>query len=146
MPYSFYNGPVGIQTVGAIVLSVGELTNDMLAVQIVTPGFQLSCTTLGELKAYINGSTGLYNDGGVLAIAGNPGWPTDSSGTPGSLWSNGGVVSVVPGGVPVPAPPVIFGFISAQALLELGGLGLPTTSPPMGSQQLWNLGGEVLIA
>lgn len=146
MPYTFYNGPIGIQTVGAIILTTDELTDDMLAVQVVNIGANLACTTLGAFKAYVNGGEGLFNDGGVLGVSDQTGWPTDASGAPGSVWTNGGVASVVPGGTPILAPPVIFGFISARGLLALGGLGLPITSPMTGSLQLWNLGGEILVA
>ena len=95
---------------------------------------------------WISGLSGLYDDGGVLALSDATGWPTNSSGTPGSLWSNGEVASVVPGGAPVAAPPVIFGFITSAGLLAMGGLGLPVTQPATGSLQLWNSGGEIWIA
>jgi hypothetical protein len=89
------------------------------------------------------GSLGLYNDGGVLALSDAIGWPTNNSGIPGSYWSNGGVASVVSGGVLVLAPPIFFGRITSPGLLLMGGgLGLPTTSPPPGSLQLWNSGGD----
>jgi uncharacterized protein YmfQ (DUF2313 family) len=93
--------------------------------------------------------SGLLDDGGVLILATPPaGYPTSMGGlSPGALWSNGGVVSVVPGATPNPlAPPVIYSDTSAAALLALGGANLPLTAPPLNSSQLWNSGGEVWIA
>jgi hypothetical protein len=93
-----------------------------------------------------NGGIALYNDGGVLAVGAGAGYPTTAGGAAGSIWSNGGVVSVVPGGTPFVGSPIFFGSITAAALLALGGLGLPTTQPTLGSLQIWNNGGEVWVA
>lgn len=87
----------------------------------------------------------LYNDGGLLGVTSAAGYPTTSAGAAGSIWSNGGAVSVVPGGTPVLGAPVFFGSVTAAALLALGGLGLPLTDPQV-LNQLWNNGGEVLIS
>jgi len=91
---------------------------------------------------------GLYNDGGVLGVLPGFGWPMDSSGAPGSVWSNGGVASVVPGSFPDPmlGAPVFFGTIGATALLNLGGGTLPTNPSSLTAGQLWNHGGEIWIA
>ncbi len=145
MPYVAYNGPIGIQPEGAIILTADELTSDML-IAVVNPGAIITVTTLGALASFVNIGTGLINNGGVLTLVDDTGWPTDNGGVPGSLWSNGLAVSVVPGGTPIAQPAVFFGEITSTALLALGGLGLPTTSPAEGSSQLWNLGGEVLVA
>lgn len=87
------------------------------------------------------------NDGGVLQLSLPSGYPTSPIGlTAGSLWDNGGVVSVIPGITPNPlAPPVYFGVISPSALLILGGGNLPLTNPGIGSNQLWNNSGVVSI-
>ncbi len=65
----------------------------------------------------------------------------------GLIWSNGALVTVVPGITPNPsAPPVFFGVVTAAALLALGGGNLPLTNPGAGSLQLWNNGGVVAVA
>ena len=101
-------------------------------------------------QVWISGFTGygLFNNGGVLCLSDATGWPVDSGGVPGSLWSNGGVVSVVPGGPTVSAPPVFFGDISSLELLTLGSAGLPTTEPTPSSLQLWYSppAGEIYVA
>jgi hypothetical protein len=51
MPYSFYNGDIGIQTVGAEVLT--KLTPDMV-VYIINDGPQVTVTTLGTLAAFLS--------------------------------------------------------------------------------------------
>lgn len=145
MPYTTYNGPIGIQSEGALVLTADELSDDMLIV-VVNAGPLLTVTTLGALKTYINGSSGLSNNGGLLVVSDTAGWPTTSGGAPGSLWSNGGVVSVVPGYTPVAGPAVFYGSITASQLLAFGAIGLPVTPPTPGSGQLWVLNDEVLVA
>lgn len=90
-------------------------------------------------------TTHLTNVGGWLVVDSAADWPTDSD-TPGALYSNGGLVTVVPGVVPDPtAPPVFFG-ITADVLLALGGGNLPLDNPGPGSGQLYNQGGVVVIA
>lgn len=94
-------------------------------------------------------TTGLYSSGGVLGVSSPAtGYPTSDAGlTAGAVWSNGGVVSVVPGITPDPAAaPVFFGGITASALLALGGGNLPLSRPGLGSQQLWNSSGEIWVA
>ena len=82
---------------------------------------------------------GLVNVGGLLGVA-DASWPTSAGALPaGSLWSNGGIVTVV--GTTTPsggAPPVYFGLITSAALLALGGANLPLTAGATGSLQLWN--------
>jgi hypothetical protein len=88
------------------------------------------------------------NDGGVLMLAAVvSGWPT-SPGPPGTLYSNGGVVSISPGFVATPGSPVFFGQITASQFLTIGGRQLPVTPPPSGSGRFWNGygGNEVWVA
>jgi hypothetical protein len=88
----------------------------------------------------------LVQTGGVL-ITLDPTWPLDPAGlAPGSFWSNGGVVIVVPGVVPDPtAPPVIFGQITSTELLSLGGGNLPLSDPGV-LNQLWNNNAVVMVS
>jgi hypothetical protein len=120
----------------------------MLAAQNFDESIYLFAGTTDKL--YIIGASlsfGFVDDGGVLTLTVGAGYPTDSSGPAGSLWSNGGVVSVVGPTTPdQAAPPVIFGNISPAELLALGGGNLPKTAPTAGSLQFWNSGGEVWIA
>jgi hypothetical protein len=97
----------------------------------------------------VDTSTHLVNDGGVLIVTPGPTitYPLTSGGPAGSIWSNGGVVSVVPGITPDPlAPPVYFYDTDAFSLQALGGGNLPIIAPTAGTQQLWNIGGEVWVA
>jgi len=92
-----------------------------------------------------------FNDGGVLAFLDGQvpaGWPTSPNGlAPGSVYSNGNAVGIVPGIIPNPTAPKLFlGSITAAQLLLTGGGNLPLTPPTTGSFQLWNNGGEVAIA
>lgn len=74
-------------------------------------------------------NTGLFNDGGVLILQGDSGWPGGTT-VPGGFYSNGGVVSIYPGGTVNPAAtPVFYGQITASALFPLGGTWLPTADP-----------------
>jgi hypothetical protein len=103
----------------------------------------------GVLASFVVQTTGFYSDGGVLALIVPPaGYPISMSGlAAGAMWSNGGVVSVVPGSTPNPtALAVYFGIVTAAGLLALGGANLPLANPGSGSGQLWNSGGEVWIA
>lgn len=86
-------------------------------------------------------------DGGVLLVAAAALYPSAPVMSAGSLWSNGGIVTVVPGITPNPsAPPVFYSGLTAAALLALGGGNLPLTNPGAGSGQLWNNGGIVCVA
>jgi hypothetical protein len=89
----------------------------------------------------------LSDDGGVLIVANGAAYPNSPTGSPGSLWSNGGIVSIVPGFTPVSGQPnVYYGSITAQQLQTLGGAALPTSPGTTGSFQLWNNGNEVDIS
>jgi hypothetical protein len=93
--------------------------------------------------------TGLANNGGVLQVLNLTGWLPSGTGLPaGGLWSPdlGGLAYVVPGATPNPsAPPVIFGLITAAALLALGGANLPTTDPG-NALQIWNNEGFLCVS
>jgi len=88
------------------------------------------------------------NDGGVLYLPYALTYPTSSVGlAAGSVWWNGGVISVVPGVTPNPsAPAVYFQYTFPAQLLSLGGGNLPLSNPGPGTGQLWNNGGVVSIA
>lgn len=86
------------------------------------------------------------NDGGVLQMSAPLNYPITPTGlAAGAVWYNGGTVGVIPGGSGGGSP-VFFGTITASALLALGGGGLPTTNPGVGTLQLWNNGGVISIA
>ena len=93
---------------------------------------------------------GLINDGTFLMLTDATGWPTTSLFLPpGSFFSNGLFVCVVPGyALASPFFPIVFGLINATTLLNMGGspLSLPTVQPPSGTLILWNNGGFVCIA
>jgi hypothetical protein len=88
------------------------------------------------------------NDGGVLVLLPPGGYPTAPDGLPpGSVWSNGLAVSIIPGILPNPsAPPLFFGSVQPIDLLQLGGGNLPLSPPTPGSLQLWNNGGLACVA
>lgn len=92
--------------------------------------------------------TGLTNVAGVLHVTILTGWPTSATGlAAGSVWSNAGVVTVVPGQTPNPfASPMFFGVVTSAGLLALGGGNLPLSNPGVGSGQLWNNSNVVDIA
>ena len=97
----------------------------------------------------INAVTNLYSDNGLLGVLPAAGYPVAGALPAGSIYSNGGAVSVVPGITPNPAAPALFfGFITASQLLSLGGGNLPYGGVTPGSGRLWNPGGlgEVWIA
>jgi len=86
-------------------------------------------------------------NGGFLILL-SPTFPTRDVGLePGALWSNDGVVCIVPGNTPVPdASPIFFHLLTASQLLAIGGADLPLSKPADGSGQLWNNGGSVCVA
>lgn len=91
--------------------------------------------------------TGLWNDGGTLALLQTGGYPTDPTGlAAGAVWNNGFAIAIVPGVTPDPtAPALTFGTITMGRLLFLGGGDLPTSLPAVAGE-LWNNGGEVAVA
>jgi hypothetical protein len=96
----------------------------------------------------LEGPTGFINNGGVLCLSPNSGYPTSPSGlTPGKVWSNGSVVMIVSGHTPsVPPLHLLYGHVTASQLLTVGGGNLPLTQPPVGSNLLWNNGDVCCVA
>lgn len=93
-------------------------------------------------------SAGFQNNGGLLELdpPTGAGYPMLPGGLlPGSIWSNSGAVSIVPGFTPVAGDPVFFIGATPLGLLALGGAGLPLTNPGV-TGQLWNNGNTVAIA
>lgn len=90
----------------------------------------------------------LYSTGGALGVLPGAGWPTSTVGlSPGDLWSNGGLASIMPTTSPNPAaPPIYFPGISSSVLLATGGANLPDAPDPTGSGELWNNGYTVSIS
>ena len=98
-PYLAYNGPIGIQTVGAEVLT--QLTPDML-VYLVNDGPLVTVTTLGTLASFLSTApaqeiTATGSDAGTaFVLASNVNFITVASAgtgviipdfaTPGSIW------------------------------------------------------------
>lgn len=103
--------------------------------------FTWSVTLVGSLA-------NLTNTAGAATLVSDSGWPTSSSGlVAGQLWWNGTNIEVVAGATPNPyAAPMVFGGVTSQYLLLIGGQDLPTSNPGAGSMILWNSGGTVLIA
>ena len=93
-------------------------------------------------------SVTFVDNGGVLTLLRSLYYPTSATGlSPGSVWDNAGVISVVPGVTPNPSsPPVFFDAVNPISLLSIGGGDLPLVSPVAGSRQLWNNGGVIHIA
>jgi hypothetical protein len=90
---------------------------------------------------------GFFDNSGVLClIPGTLGYPTSQTGLPaGAVWSNAGVVSVVPGGSGS-GQILFFGIVTPTQLLASGAGGIPTIPGTAGSLQLWNNGGEIAIS
>lgn len=130
-----------------MTLTIGGQPPGALFTALIEAG-ELGLKPVAVRVNYVNASTNLNDDGGVLALVDPSSWPASPSGlAAGAFWSNGGVVTVVPGITPDPAaPPVVFGAVLASELLAMGGGNLPLTSPAPFSNRLWNSGGEVWIA
>lgn len=103
------------------------------------------------LLFYNNGPpafTGLWNDGGTLALLQGFGYPTPATvgTTPGAVYNNGLAIGIVPGG-PGSGTNLFFGSVTADLLLFLGAGGLPPAASVVGgSGQLYNNGGEIAVA
>lgn len=84
---------------------------------------------------------------GVLQISGVVNYQTSPIAlAPGAVWSNAGIVCIVPGVTPDPtAPPVFFGEITPAVLLLLGGGNLPLSNPN-NPYQIWNNGGVACMS
>lgn len=91
--------------------------------------------------------TNLSNNGGVLMTS-LASFPSSNMGLPaGSVWSNGGVVMVVPTTTPDPAAnSVFYSFLTALQLLHIGGANLPLSNPGAGLGILWINGDVVCIS
>ncbi len=121
----------------------------------------VTSTAFSALKlAYANGalafpfqytmafvSIAFTNDGGILQLTVPFDYPISSTGlAAGSIWFNGGALSVIPGITPSPtAPPLYFDSITPQSLLPTGGGNLPLADP-VNAGQLWNNGGMITIS
>lgn len=127
----------------AIQLATAQIFQAGVASGAIPFPFQLSPTI-----DIVNNGINLSDDGGWLVVASAASYPTSPTGLPaGAVWSNGGVVSVVPGVTPNPAAAALFfGQISALGLASIGAGNLPLTNPGIGTSQLWNQGGIVSIA
>jgi len=88
------------------------------------------------------------DNAGVLTLIRSLYYPTSATGlSPGSVWDNAGVISVIPGVTPNPmAPPVLFDTVNPITLLSTGGGDLPLTNPGAGTGIIWNNGGTIQIA
>ena len=127
-----------------ITLMNAQLFQSAVAAGVVELPFQFNFTV-----AIVDniGAPGLANDGGWLQVTNTTGWPTNHNGFPGTVWNNGGIVTVIPGVTPNPAAaPQFYGLITSAQLLTLGGGNLPLSNPGVGTGQLWNNGGVVEIA
>jgi hypothetical protein len=102
---------------------------------------------VGPLSTSSVDMAALSNNGGVVCVNAEAGYPTTDAGlSNGAVFSNGGVVCVVGTTDPNPdAPPVYFGDITPAYLLALGGANLPLTDPGQGKGQLYLNGGVVCI-
>ena len=125
-------------------ISFGTLLNASILAQAIASSvlqFQFIVQVQGVPVGF------LYNAGGVLGVLPGAGYPTSFSGlSAGDLWSNGGLVSIVPPTSPGPAPPIYFPGVSASVLLATGGANLPTSPGATGSGILWNNGDVVSIS
>lgn len=89
------------------------------------------------------------NDNGLLQVVNAYGWPPTRPSGP-AVWNNAGYAFVGPGSAPRnDAAPLIFGEVTPEELLILGGGDLPWIEPALAGQ-LWNpgqaTGGNILIA
>lgn len=92
--------------------------------------------------------SGLINDGGVVQLVDASGFPLDPGGlNAGALWTNGGIVVVVPGGHTQPGTaPLLFTGLTASQLLRNGGANLPTSPTGLSADRVWNNGGLVCVS
>lgn len=94
-------------------------------------------------------TSGLANDGGVVISISNI-WPTTAAGSPGTLWSNSGVLNIIPGYMPVtPAISLVFATTSASTLLAANAAALPVSTinpPPPNSGIIYVVGQELWVA
>lgn len=142
--YRSPTGLIGIQSTGAIILGVEDLDPGDLVV-LVNRGPRLTVTTLQDLAQFIATLGGLINDGGVLTTTSSL-FPISTAGlNPGQIWSNGGVLNVIPGYTPIPIP-TLFAQATVSSLLAFGAIPFTTAPPPEGSTYLYVVGVEIWVA
>ena len=136
---------ITLTSASGITLAIAQIFQAAVQSAAISLPFQFafSVVIVNDLVA-----TNLTNAAGVLNVSGGAGYPTSATGLPaGAVWSNSGVVRVVPGMTPDPfAFPLFFGVVTAAQLLAFGGGNLPTSNPGVGSNQIWNNGGTVNVA
>ena len=136
---------ITLTTTAGITLAIAQTFQAAVQAGAVALPYQHSFTvTITNNLA----TTNLTNVAGALHVAGGAGYPTSATGlVAGAVWSNSGAVKVVSGVTPNPfAAPLFFGVVTAAQLQVLGGGNLPLANPGVGSMQLWNSSGSVLIA
>lgn len=136
-----------------IFVTVGGLFSDLIANILAEAINNRVCLLPFQItfNITVSNSSGLYNDGGVLAMPTlQPGWPISNIGLAvGMPWSNGLVVSVTPGATYNPGlGPLYFATVTAAELLTLNlGEWLSTTPPGViGQLYLDPSGQEVWIS
>ena len=90
---------------------------------------------------------GLFNAGGVLQLTDPDGWPTDPTGfLSGALYNaGGGAIYCVAGTTPNPtAPPLMYGIVTSDELLAVGGSNIPIVDPRKAGQ-IWNNTGSSVV-
>lgn len=93
---------------------------------------------------FVVGALILINNGHLVQISPSGGYPTTNTGLPaGAIWSDGGVVAVIPG-YTYSGAVLMFAGLTAD-VLESSGADLPFTNPS-NPGQLWNNGGVVSIS
>lgn len=92
--------------------------------------------------------SGLINDGGVVELVDAAGYPLSPLGlSAGALWTEGGIIVVIPGAMPphIVMQPLLFTGLTASQLLRNGGANLPTDPTGLIEDQVWNNGGLVCV-
>ena len=130
---------------GTITIEIASGGVDPLIVQVLQAAIASGAVCLPFQYSFstssINTVSNLYNDAGVLGVLAAAAYPSAGSLPAGSIYSNGGLVGVVPSSAPIAGAPVFWGAITAAQLLTQGAAGLPWVAPITGSSQLWVPGG-----
>jgi hypothetical protein len=124
----------------------GQVCDPLFAVGFPTPppspgfGAQITWTADGVLATA----------GGFLTLSSLGAWPTSDDGLlPGALYAAASAapafINAVPGFGHVPGPPVMFGDVTASALLALGAVSLPQTDPHV-VNQIWVNGAVLCVS
>lgn len=142
--YPVLDDPPSITVSGTVFTVANFATPQFTALQLLYQNNELAFP-FQYTMAFVN--VAFINDGGILQLTYPLDYPTSSTSlAAGSVWYNGGTVSVVPGVTPDPlAPPLYFSTTTPTELLDLGGGNLPTSNPS-NTGQLWNNGGLVSIS